>query len=575
LKITGAEILLKSLVEEGVTTIFGHPGGVILHETDAASDHPIRYILCRHEQVATHAAEGYYKATGRTGTVMVSSGSGVTNCVTALTDALVDSMAIVVLTGQLPAVMGWDVAQEADTVGTARGCTKHCFMAFTTEEIPRIIKEAYFIARSGRPGPVLVDLPQAVMTGCVAYTGHPKSVAIRGYNPQMAGHPGQIKRAAELIAQARRPVIYGGGGIIHADASEELRELVEITQIPTTLTLMGLGALPTSHPLWLGMLGMHGLYWANRCVIDADLIVAIGSRFDDRVTGKACDFGRQCKIIHVDIDPTSIQKHVKVDVPIVGDVRCVLRELNKELRKVKRNWARDFDEWYGQIEVWKKQHPLRYEQQQGVIKPQYAIDMILRLTEEYDPIIATGVGQHQVWAAQFYRGRKPRRWLTSGGLGTMGYGFPAALGAQAAFPNGLVLNIDGDGGIQVSLSELSTLVDYTLPVKTFVINNKCLGMVRQWHQRVSAHHPLPTGPVHQPDFVKLAEAYGAVGIRIERPEEVKAGIEKAINTPGPVVVDVVVEREENCLPTIPAGAAITDIVRAPAPTHDKSSQAWH
>ncbi|MGH7433878.1 MAG: biosynthetic-type acetolactate synthase large subunit, partial [Candidatus Methylomirabilales bacterium] len=466
MKITGAEILLKSLVEEGVTTIFGHPGGVILHGTDPPGDHPIKYILCRHEQVATHAAEGYYKATGRTGTVMVSSGSGVTNCVTALTDALVDSMAIVVLTGQLPAVMGWDASQEADVVGTARGCTKHSFVVFKTEEIPRIIKEAYFIARSGRPGPVLVDLPQAVMAGCVAYRGHPKSVAIRGYNPQMAGHPGQIKRAAELIAQARRPVIYGGGGIIHADASEELHELVEITQIPTTLTLMGLGALPTSHPLWLGMLGMHGLYWANRCLIDADLIVAIGSRFDDRVTGKACDFGTQCKIIHVDIDPTSIQKHVKVDVPIVGDVRCVLRELNKELRKVERNWARDFEEWHGQIEAWKKQHPLRYEQRQGVIKPQYAIDMILRLTEEYDPIIATGVGQHQVWAAQFYRGRKPRRWLSSGGLGTMGYGFPAALGAQAAFPKGLVLNIDGDGGSQVTLSELSTLVDYELPVKT-------------------------------------------------------------------------------------------------------------
>ena len=575
MKITGAEILLKSLVEEGVTTIFGHPGGVILHGADPASDHPIKYILCRHEQVATHAAEGYYKATGRTGTVMVSSGSGVTNCVTALTDALVDSMAIVVLTGQLPAVMGWDASQEADVVGTARGCTKHSFVVFKTEEIPRIIKEAYFIARSGRPGPVLVDLPEAVMADCVAYTGHPKSVAIRGYNPQMAGHPGQIKRAAELIAQARRPVIYGGGGIIHADASEELHELVEITQIPTTLTLMGLGALPTSHPLWLGMLGMHGLYWANRCLIDADLIVAIGSRFDDRVTGKACDFGTQCKIIHVDIDPTSIQKHVKVDVPIVGDVRCVLRELNKELRKVERNWARDFEEWHGQIEAWKKQHPLRYEQRQGVIKPQYAIDMILRLTEEYDPIIATGVGQHQVWAAQFYRGRKPRRWLSSGGLGTMGYGFPAALGAQAAFPKGLVLNIDGDGGSQVTLSELSTLVDYKLPVKTFIINNRCLGMVRQWHQRVSTHQPLPAGPMHQPDFVKLAEAYGAVGIRIERPEDVKAGIEKAINTPGPVVVDVVVEREENCLPAIPAGAAITDIVRAPAPTPDKSSQAWH
>ncbi|MFQ5882676.1 MAG: biosynthetic-type acetolactate synthase large subunit [Candidatus Methylomirabilales bacterium] len=575
MKLTGSEILMKSLVEEGATTIFGHPGGAILHGYDVLIDYPIKHILCRHEQVATHAAEGYYKATGKAGTVMVTSGPGATNCVTAITDALMDSMAIVVLSGQVPtAVMGCDAFQEADVVGTTRACTKHNFLALRTEDIPRIIREAYYIARSGRPGPVLVDLPKDVIMGRGEFQGYPKDVSIRGYNPQLYGHPGQIKKVCELIAQAKRPVIYGGGGIIHSDAYDEFRELVDMTQIPTTLTLMGLGALPTDHPLWLGMLGMHGTYWANMCMVHCDLMIAIGSRFDDRVTGKLSEFGKQCKIIHVDIDPTSIRKNVKVDVPVVGDVKCVLRELNKELRKVERNWAKEFEEWYAQIEAWRKGHPLRYEQKEGVIKPQYAIDMILRLTEECDPIVSTGVGQHQMWAAQVYRGRRPRHWLTSGGLGTMGYGFPAALGAQAAFPNGLVINIDGDGSFQMTMQDLCTLAHYGLPVKTFVINNKYLGMVRQWQQLFYAHRYAHVDLAHQPDFVKLAEAYGVAGIRIERPEEVKAGIEKAINTPGPVVVDVVVEREENCFPMIPAGAALKDIIDIGEPVPEKLFQGW-
>ncbi|MFQ5846459.1 MAG: biosynthetic-type acetolactate synthase large subunit [Candidatus Methylomirabilales bacterium] len=574
-RMTGSEILMNCLAEEGVTTIFGHPGGAILHAYDVLMDYPIQHILCRHEQAATHAAEGYYKATGKAGTVMVTSGPGATNCVTAITDALMDSMAIVVLTGQVPtAVMGCDAFQEADVVGTTRACTKHNFLALKTEDIPRIIKEAYYIARSGRPGPVLVDLPKDAVMGHGTFRGYPKDVSIRGYNPQIYGHPGQIKKAAELIAQAKRPVIYGGGGIIHSDASAELHEMVGITQIPTTLTLMGLGALPTDHPLWLGMLGMHGTYWANMCMVHCDLMIAIGSRFDDRITGKLSEFGKQCKIIHLDIDPTSIRKNVTVDVPVVGDVKCVLRELNKELRKVQRNWAKDFEEWYAEIEVWKKEHPLRYEQGEGVIKPQYAIDMILRLTEEYDPIIATGVGQHQMWAAQVYRGRKPRRFLTSGGLGTMGYGFPAAMGAQAAFPNSLVVNIDGDGSFQMTMQDLVTLVHYGLPVKTFIINNKFLGMVRQWQQLFYGHRYSQVDIGHQPDFVKLAEAYGVAGVRIERPEEVKAGIEKAVNTPGPVVVDIVVEREENCFPMIPAGAAIKDIIDVGEPVPDKLFQGW-
>lgn len=575
MRFTGSEILVKSLVEEGVTTVFGHPGDVFLHGPDMLTDLPFKHVRCRHPQVATHAAEGYYKATGRTGTVVVSSGSGAANCVTAITDALIDSMAIVVLSGHDPAaVMGCDTSQEADVVGTTRACTKHSLLALKADHIPRIIKEAYYIARSGRPGPVLVDLPKDAIMGRGEFRGYPKDVSIRGYNPQLYGHPGQIKKAAELIAQAKRPVIYGGGGIIHSDASEEFCELVEITQIPTTLTLMGLGALPTNHPLWLGMLGMYGIPWANMCMLNCDVMIAMGSRFDDRITGKLSEFGKQCKVIHVDIDPTSIQKNIKVDIPIVGDVKYVLRALNKELRNVERNWAMEFEEWYGEIEACKKQHPLRYEQREGVIKPQFAIDMILRLTEDYDPIICTGVGQHQIWTAQVYRGRKPRRWLTSGGLGTMGYGLPAALGGQAAFPNSLVLNIEGDGGFQMSMSDLCTLVEHNLPVKTFVINNKGLGMVRQWYQRHSAHPSSQSDLRHQPDFVKLADACGVAGMRIERPEEVKAGIEKAIKTPGPVVVDVVVEQEEHCYPIISAGTAIKDIIDSGEPIPDKLIQGW-
>ncbi|MFQ5840016.1 MAG: biosynthetic-type acetolactate synthase large subunit [Candidatus Methylomirabilales bacterium] len=576
MRLTGSEIFLKCVQEEGVTTVFGHPGGAILHAYDVLLDYPLQHVLCRHEQAAAHAAEGYYKATGRPGTVVVTSGPGATNTVTGITDALMDSMAIVVFTGQVPtAVMGCDAFQEADVVGTTRSCTKHNFLATRTEDLPRIIKEAYYIARSGRPGPVLVDLPKDVMMGRAEFEGYPREVAIRGYNPQLHGHPGQIKKAARLIAEARRPVIYGGGGIIHAEAHADLAELIELTQIPTTLTLMGLGALATDHPRWLGMLGMHGHYVANMAMVHCDLMIAIGSRFDDRVTGKLSEFGKDCRIIHIDIDPTSIRKNVKVDVPIVGDVQCVLRELNQEIRKLKRPWQEDFAEWYQQLDGWREKHPIRVEERkEGATSSLYAIDQIIRHTEHLDPIIATGVGQHQMWAAQVYRARRPRRWITSGGLGTMGFGFPAAMGAQAAFPDKLVIDIDGDGSFQMTNQELATCVQYNLPVKTFVINNKYLGMVRQWQELFyGRRHSQVDLSVH-PDFVKLAEAYGAMGLRVERPEELKAAVEKAISTPGPVVVDIVVEREENCFPMIPSGAPIRDIIDVGEPIPEKLFQGW-
>ena len=576
MKLTGSEIFMKSLQAEGVTTAFGHPGGVILHAYDVMLDYPMQHILCRHEQGAAHAAEGYYKASGRTGTCIVTSGPGATNTVTGLTDAFMDSMSVVCFTGQVPtAVMGCDAFQEADMVGTVRSCTKHNVLVQKAEEMPRIIKEAYYVSRSGRPGPVQVDLPKDIMMGRAEFTGYPESVRLRGYNPSIHGHPGQIRKAAELIANARRPFIYGGGGIVHSDGSAEFTELVNLIKAPTTLTLMALGSLDTSHPLWVGMPGMHGTVTANMGMIHCDVLIAVGPRFDDRVTGKLSEFGKNCKIIHIDIDPTSIRKNVHVDVPIVGDVRLVLRELNKELRKIKRDWAQDQAEWYGQIADWQAAHPLRYDQRpDGAIKPQHAIEHIYRITQEMDPIIATGVGQHQMWAGQYYRGRHPRRWITSGGLGTMGFGFPAAMGAQAAFPDKLVINIDGDGCFQMTCQELVTCVQYNLPVKTFLMNNRYLGMVRQWQELFYKGRYSAVDLSVQPDFVKLADAYGAAGLRVERPAELPAAIEKAIATPGPVVVDIVTEREENCFPMIPAGAAIKDIIDAGQPVSDALFQGW-
>lgn len=570
MKLSGSELLLKSLIREGVSTVFGHPGGAIMPTYDVLHKYPIKHILCRHEQTAAHAAEGFYKTTGIPGTVMVTSGPGACNTVTGLTDALMDSMAMVVLSGQVPtAVMGCDAFQEADVVGTTRTCTKHNYLLHDTEKIPETIRRAYYLASSGRPGPVLVDLPKDILMNTAKWAPSTEEIDIRGYKPSLDGHPGQIKKAAHLIASAKRPIIYGGGGIIHSGASAELLELVNLINCPITLTLMGLGAIPTSHPNWLGMLGMHGTYWTNMAMTQCDLIIAIGARFDDRVTGKLSEFGKQCKILHIDIDPTSIRKNVHVDVPIVGDVTRVLKVLNKQLKKLKADWVTGREEWFGQIDTWRKAHPLRWEDKPGVIKPQYAIDTIIRATEDANPVIATGVGQHQMWAAQYYRASKPRRWITSGGLGTMGFGLPAALGAQAAVPDDLVILIDGDGSFQMSPQELITCVQYNLPVKMFIINNQYLGMVRQWQDMFYDKHYAEVDISAQPDFVKLAEAYGMVGLRVSDPSEMRAVVDKAVATPGPVLVDVHVDREENCFPIVPSGCGLADVLDLgdPVPPH--------
>ena len=557
MKMTGAEIIIECLKREGVKYIFGYPGGVVLNIFDLLyDDKDLKLILTRHEQGAVHAADGYARASGKPGVALVTSGPGATNTVTGLATASMDSVPIVVLTGQVPTVLiGNDAFQEADIVGITRSCTKYNFLAKDVDELSNVIREAFHIAKTGRPGPVLIDLPKDVTSGKAEFVW-PEKVFIRSYNPTYEGNKWMIERAASEITKARKPVIIAGGGCMISEASDELLEFAENMKIPVVMTLMGLGSFPCTHPLALGMLGMHGTYYANKTVQDSDLLIAIGMRFDDRVTGKVDGFAPNAKILHIDIDPTSIRKNVRVDIPVVGDVKRVLIQLNKVLKEnEKESWSELRKVWLRQIAEWKKEHPLTYTFRDDVIKPQFVVEKIYELTKG-DAIICTEVGQNQMWAAQFYQFDKPRRLLTSGGLGTMGYGFPAAIGAQLAHPDKLVIDIAGDGSIQMNIQELATAVIYKLPVKVAILNNHYLGMVRQWQELFFNERYSYSNLDVVPDFVALAQAYGAVGLRASKPSEVEPVLKEAFKVKKTVFIDFVIDWKEKVYPMVPAGATL-------------------
>ena len=559
MKKTGAEILIECLIKEGVDTIFGYPGGAVLPIYDALFKAPIKHILVRHEQGGVHAADGYARASGKVGVCLVTSGPGATNTVTGIATAYMDSIPLVILTGQVPtAMIGNDAFQEADIVGITRPCTKHNYLVRDVNDLSTIIKEAFYIASTGKPGPVLIDLPKDVMAASTIVK-HPEKVHIRGYQPTYEGHIGQVKKASDALVAAKRPIIFIGGGIILSSAYKELLELSEFTHTPVTTTLMGLGGFPSEHPLSLGMCGMHGTFSSNMALTNTDLIIGIGARFDDRVTGKVDEFATGAKIVHIDIDPTSISKNIPAHIPIVGDAKDILKKLIGILKKEKKNWKKDNQEWLNQVEEWKVTHPLSYKQGKNVIKPQYVIEQIHEVTKG-EAIITTEVGQNQMWTAQFYKFKRPRTFLTSGGLGTMGYGFPAAIGAQVAFPDKIVFDIAGDGSIQMNIQELATAVQYRLPVKVAILNNSFLGMVRQWQELFYNKRYSYSCMECQPDFVKLAEAYGAVGLRVENPDDVKKALKEAIEIPKPVLIDFIVDREENVYPMVPAGKPISEML---------------
>ncbi len=561
-KITGAQAFIESLRQEGVKDVFGYPGGAVLDIFDALMDaSDIHFVLTRHEQGAVHAADGYARATGRTGVCIVTSGPGATNTVTGVATACMDSIPLVVFTGQVSThLIGNDAFQEADIVGITRPCTKHNYLVKDVADLPRVIKEAFYIARTGRPGPVLVDIPKNVQQALIAFR-YPEEVRLESYNPTYRGHAGQIRRVLGVILKSRRPVIYAGGGIVLSNSSPELTEFARKLNIPVTTTLMGMGVFPSGDPLAMGMLGMHGTYAANLAVTNADCLIALGARFDDRVTGKVDEFAPRAKIVHIDIDPTSISKNVRVDLPIVGDCRMVLQGMLAELEgkgaEVSEMLA-GVAPWLEQIDSWKLEQPLRYCQGE-LIKPQHVVEMVDELAPD-DTIITTEVGQNQMWTAQFYKFREPRHFLTSGGLGTMGYGFPAAIGAQVAFPDRTVIDIAGDGSIQMNIQEIATAVQYRLPVKVFILNNTYLGMVRQWQSLFYRKRYSHTSMAVSPDFVKLAEAYGAHGIRVDRPDQVRGAILEALAIKGPVFVDFVVDPEEDVYPMVPAGTAICNML---------------
>ncbi len=560
MKISGAEILIESLKKEGVKHIFGYPGGVILNIFDLLyDDKDIQLILTRHEQGAVHAADGYARSTGKPGVVLVTSGPGATNTITGIATASMDSIPLVVFSGQVPTMLiGNDAFQEADIVGISRPCTKYNYLAKDVRDLSRIVREAFHIAVTGRPGPVLIDLPKDVTASKADFVW--PEIKIRSYNPTYEGNKWMITQAANLVAKSKKAVIVAGGGVILSGGSKELREFAEHTDIPVTMTLMGLGSFPGSHPLSLGMPGMHGTYYANKAIQESDLLIAIGMRFDDRVTGKLDAFAPHAKIIHIDIDPTSIRKNVPVDVPIVGDVKKVLTVLNKVLKEdIKEQWEEVRRAWLKQIDAWKRERPLTYIYSDDVIKPQFVVEKIYELTKG-DAIITTEVGQNQMWTAQFYKFDKPRTLLTSGGLGTMGYGFPAAIGAQFGHPNKLVIDVAGDGSIQMNIQELATAVINKLPVKVAILNNHYLGMVRQWQELFYNERYSYTHLEVVPDFVKVAEAYGAVGLRATKPSEVEPVLKEAFKIKKTVFMDFIVHWKEKVYPMVPAGAPIDQML---------------
>ncbi len=563
----GARILIKALLDQGVDVVFGYPGGAVLPIYDELyKQNELRHILVRHEQGAVHAAEGYARSTGKVGVVLVTSGPGATNAVTGLTDALMDSVPIVCITGQVPThLIGNDAFQEADTTGITRPCTKHNYLVKDVERLAQIVHEAFYVARSGRPGPVVVDLPKDIQFAEGAYSG-PSNVRHKTYRPRVKGDTGKIEQAVEMIAGARRPVIYGGGGIVNSGprASKLFAEFVRLTGAPTTLTLMGLGALPASSEFYLGMVGMHGTCEANMAMHDCDVMVAVGARFDDRVTGRIDAFAPDARKIHIDIDPTSINKNIAVDMPIVGDIAHVLEDAIRiwkaRRKKIDRKGRAP---WWKKIESWRARDSLKFKTSKNVIKPQQAIKRLYELTLDRDIYITTEVGQHQMWAAQHFRFEKPNHWMTSGGLGTMGYGLPAAVGVQIAHPKALVIDIAGEASIMMNIQELSTAMQYRLPVKVFIINNEYMGMVRQWQELMHGGRYSESYSAALPDFVKLAQSFGAVGLRASKPDQLDDVIEEMISTDNLVIADIVVDPLENCFPMIPSGAAHNEMLFGP------------
>ncbi|MFP4560160.1 MAG: biosynthetic-type acetolactate synthase large subunit [Thiohalorhabdus sp.] len=560
MKLTGADIVVRCLQEEGVDTVFGYPGGAVLHVYDALfKQDRVRHVLVRHEQAAIHAAEGYSQATGKVGVGLVTSGPGATNAVTGLATAHMDSVPMVVITGQVPtAMIGNDAFQEADTVGITRPCTKHNFLVKDVSELASTIKKAFYIASTGRPGPVVVDIPKDVTAAEYEFE-YPQEVHMRSYNPTIKGHSGQIKKAVELMRNAERPMVYTGGGVVLGDAAEELTQLVRKLNFPITNTLMGLGGYPGDDPQFVGMLGMHGTYEANMAITHCDVLVAIGARFDDRVTGKIERFAPHAKIVHVDIDPASISKNVEVDVPIVGHVQSVLEEMNQIVDREGPGDTARLQPWWDQINEWRGRDCLKYDRDSGLIKPQFVLEKLYEVSEG-NAIITSDVGQHQMWAAQFYHFKRPRQWLNSGGLGTMGYGLPAALGAQMAYPDAAVACITGEGSIQMNIQELSTAKQYRLPVKVINLNNGYLGMVRQWQELFYESRYAESYVDALPDFVALAESYGHVGLRTDKPGDVEGMLREALTTDRLVFLDFVVDPAENVYPMVPAGAGLDEMV---------------